>query len=97
MENKKRRLIISATIFSLLIAFSLIVVFLKISKTRQPGQFAVTGPNEAYFELSTDADLNSISADDEITVDVYLTTSGEPFNLAISEIASSNLESYYYR
>ena len=62
---------------------------------RIPEIFPVTGAYQGYFELKTSTGTTAVPQGTEVVVDVYVTTSGEPFDAAVAMVEWDGAEFSY--
>jgi len=87
LKNKKNRILLAVAALSVIAAGVVTLLpkreFEKIPE-RIPEIFPVTGAYQGYFELKTSAGTTAVPQGTEVVVDVYLVTSGEPFDAAVA-------------
>jgi len=93
MSKKTSKNLLLFIFAGLLVLVGLTVFVLKPKKL--PELFPVTGAYQAYFEIETADPTSNLSQDDKVVVDVYITTSGEPFDAAVAMVEWDGTEFEY--
>jgi len=82
-------LVTTFSVIALVVVLAAFIYISRMSKTSTPGMFAqtITAANTGTFELQSSIDPTTVVEGQDIPVEVYITTSGEPFNGVVAEVS----------